>query len=97
MASVSQPTMPQTQGLTSFVPESSWIVAFEYDPQNLRLTTHLKSGAIYQHTFVLPAEYEALKTSQNHGKHWSNNIKGKHASVHVKKAKAPLSEVKHRR
>lgn len=83
-------------GLEIFPAMSSWIAAFEYDAANLTLTTHLRSGALYQHKMVLPLDWESLKTSQNHSKHWANNIKGKKISVKIKGAKAPLSETKHR-
>ena len=84
-------------GIQSMPAMSSFIALFEYDQQNLTLTTHFKSGAIYQSKFVLPADWTALQTSQNHGKHWSNNISRKKASVRVKTAKAPKSELKNRR
>lgn len=71
--------------------KSSWIESFEYDPASLRLTTHLKSGAIYQHTFVNPLEWLALQTSQSHSKHWADNIRGKKLSVKVKTVKSPDS------
>lgn len=83
-------------GMQSFVPQSSFIALLEYDQNNLTLTTHLKSGAIYQHKFVLSLDFENLKTSQNHGSHWTKNIKGKKLSVAIKKVKTPKSEVKHR-
>jgi KTSC domain len=73
---------------------SSFIALFEYDQANLALTTHLKNGAIYQHKFVLPSEWTALQTSQNHSKHWSNAISGKKLSVRVKSAKTPNSEIR---
>jgi hypothetical protein len=73
--------------------QSSFIAEFEYDQANLTLTTHLKSGAIYQHKFFLPADWTNLQTSQNHSKHWADNIKGKHASVRVKTVKTPRSEI----
>ena len=78
--------------IVSFVPASSFLALLEYDQANLRLTSHLKSGAIYQHTFVLPLDFEALKTSQNHGSHWAKNIKGKKLSIKVKVAKSPKSK-----
>lgn len=94
MASVNNPTaQPPAVGIVTMPANSSFIAAFEYDQQNLTLTTHLKSGAIYQAKFVLPLDWTALQTSQNHGKHWANNIKGKKLSVRVKSAKAPRSEI----
>lgn len=98
MASVNQPSGNPSQSTPALqtMPAigSSFIAAFEYDTANLTLTTHLMSGAIYQAKFVLPSEWDALKTSQNHSKHWSNHIKGKKLSVKVKSAKAPNSEIK---
>ena len=97
MASFNQPvaasqSTPALQTMPAI--GSSFIAAFEYDQNNLTLTTHLKSGAIYQAKFVLPSEWTALQTSQNHSKHWANHIKGKKLSVTVKSAKAPRSEMK---
>lgn len=99
MASIAgtQSTQPNQIGIVSFAPKSSFIALFEYDKQNLTLTTHLMSGAIYQHKFVTPIDFESLKTSQNHGKHWSNQIKGKKLSVPIKRSKAPKSELKRRK
>ena len=98
MASVNAPIAPATAtARPSFVPQSSFIALFEYDPVNLTLTTHMKAGGIYQHKFVLALDFEALQTAQNHGKHWANNIKGKKLSVTVKKIKAPNSERKRRK
>ena len=85
------------QAIQSMASNSSFIALFEYDPVNLRLTTHLKSGAIYQHAYVIPVEWTSLQTAQNHGKHWANNIKGKKLAIKVKSAKAPRSEIKHGR
>ena len=97
MASINQPaggsqSTPALQTMPSV--NSSFIALFEYDTANLTLTTHLRSGAIYQHKFVLPSEWTALQTSQNHSKHWANAIRGKKLSVTVKSAKAPRSEIK---
>ena len=91
------PRQESTQAFKSFHPISSFISFLEYDQQNLTLTTHLMSGAIYQHKFVTPLDFENLITSQNHGRHWSANIKGKKLSVHIKRAKAPKSELKRRK
>ena len=94
MAGIAQPTVPApVPQLQTLVPQSSFLALFEYDQQNLTLTSHLKSGAIYQHKFVLPADWTALQTSQNHGKHWSSQIKGKKLSVTVKKARSPRSGI----
>lgn len=83
-----------TPGILKIGSQSSFIAAFEYDQQNLTLTTHMKNGAIYQHKFVVPSEFTALQTSQNHSKHWSDSIRGKKLSVKVKVAKAPRSDIK---
>lgn len=80
-------------GIQTMAADSSFIAAFEYDQPNLTLTTHLKSGAIYQHKFCLPSDWAALQTSQNHGAHWARNIKGKKISVAIKKVKTPKSEL----
>ncbi|MDE2099543.1 MAG: KTSC domain-containing protein [Patescibacteria group bacterium] len=98
MAFLYQPTLlhASTQAIQSFPPKSSFISLFEYDIQNLTLTTHLKSGAVYQHKFFLPVEWDNLKTAQNHSKHWANNICGKHASVRVITRRSPRSELKHK-
>ena len=95
MASVSGygSTQQQSNTIQTMPAQSSWIAAFEYDATNLRLTTHLRDGSIHQHTFVMPLEWEALKTSQNHSKHWAQSIKGKKLSIRIKSAKAPKSEL----
>lgn len=82
---------PQIEKVAS---QSSWIAAFEYDAANLTLTTIFKSGAIYQHKFVVPSEWMNLKAAQSHSKHWADHIRGKKASVTVKSAKAPNSAIK---
>ena len=95
MASINSNAMAsQTQAIQMLPASSSFIAAFEYDPTQMRLTTHLKDGAIYQHTFVTGLDWQALQTSQNHSKHWADNIKGKKLSIRVKSAKAPRSEIK---
>lgn len=98
MASVAQaPRLSATKGITSLqkiAAKSSFIASFEYDSANLTLTTHMKTGAIYQHKFVIPTEWDALQTAKSQGKHWSDFIRGKKASVVVKKVKAPNSEIK---
>lgn len=86
-----------TAGIQTVPANSSWIAAFEYDAANLTLTTHLKDGAIYQHKMFLPVNWEDLKTAPNHSKHWSDQIRGKHASVRIRADKAPKSELKHKR
>ncbi len=97
MASVAGLTgQSSAKAIQSFVPTSSFISLLEYDESNLTLTTHLSNGAIYQHHFVLPVEFDALKTSQNHGKYWSNNIKGKTLGTKVKGIKAPNAARKFR-
>ena len=80
------------QGVQTIPAKSSWISLFEFDPVNLRLTTHLKNGAIYQHTFFTPWDWEALKTSQFHGFHFNNFIKGKKSSLRVKVLKGPTAK-----
>lgn len=96
MASVAQaPTSNQSMpALQTIAVQSSFIAALEYDQQNLTLTTHLKSGAIYQHKFCLPMDWELLKTAKNPSKHWAQNIKGKKASVRIKVAKSPTAGIK---
>jgi hypothetical protein len=82
----------KTQAIVTFVPKSSFIALLEYDQTNLTLTTHMMKGGIYQHKFVVPLDWEGLQTAQNHGKHWSQQIKGKKLGVKVRSAKAPNSE-----
>lgn len=99
MASVNQPSMQTIRGgparmqrtdkIVTLPVQSSFIAAMDYDPTNLALTTHMKNGAIYQHKFVLPSDWEDLKAAQNHSKFWSDNIRGKKASVRIKSAKSP--------
>ncbi len=74
--------------------KSSFIAEFEYDEGNVTLTTHMKNGAIYQHKFVVPSEWDALKTAKSQSKYWSDFIRGKKASVVVKAQKAPNSAIK---
>ena len=99
MASVfnSNSTKPPTQGLQTLVPKSSWITMYEYDPQNLRLTTNLKNGSIYQHTFVMPLEFQALTTSANHAIYFTRNIKGKKLGIKVKVHRSPTAGIQNRR
>ena len=95
MASVAGSGQPQsTPAIQKMAAQSSWIAAFEYDQANMTLTTHLKSGAVYQHKFVLPSEWTALQTAQNHSKHWADRIRGKKLSVIVKSAKSPNGAIK---
>jgi hypothetical protein len=82
--------------LETMVPSSTFLSLLEYDAQNMTLTSYLKSGAIYQHKMFFPLEWVKLQTTQNHGKEWASSTKGK-ISVRVKKAKAPRSEMKHKR
>jgi hypothetical protein len=86
----------QALAFQSFSPQSSFIALLEYDQQNLTLTTHLKSGAIYQHKMVTPMDWTAMQAAQNHGSFWSRMIKGKKTSVKVKKVRAPNSGIKSR-
>lgn len=81
-------TQAPQAGVQTIAANSKFITAFEYDTTNMRLTTHLKNGAIYQHVFVLPNDWELLKTSQNHSKHWANNIKGKKQVIIVRTIKS---------
>jgi hypothetical protein len=97
MAAINTPTAPVAPGIVTMPAMSNFIAAFEYDLNNLTLTTHLKSGAIYQAKYFLAMEWTDLQTSQNHSKHWANNIKGKHLTVKVKSAKSPKSEIKRRK
>lgn len=98
MASVNQAeSKAKAPQIQTFVPHSSFLALLEYDPVNLALTSHMMNGAIYQHRFVLPTDWQALQTSQNHGKHWSEQIRGKKLSVRLKSAKAPRSEIKRRK
>lgn len=94
MASINAPATVAAPQIQTMPANSSFIAAFEYDQANLTLTTHLKNGAIYQHKFVVPLDWLALQTSQNHSKHWSDNIRGKKASVRVKVAKAPRADIR---
>lgn len=96
MSSISQQNVPalSTPALVTVPAKSSWIAAFEYDAANLTLTTHLKSGAIYQHKFVTPLDWQTLQASQNHAKHWADSIKGKKICVRIKSAKAPKGDIK---
>lgn len=84
----------QARGIEKISIQSSFIAAVEYDQQNLTLTTWLKSGAVYQHKFVVPGDWVALQTAKNPSKHWANAIKGKKLSVRVKSAKAPNSAIR---
>ena len=99
MAFISIPpvTNASSGGIIKTVLQSSFIAAVEYDQANLTLTTHFKNGAIYQHKFVMPTEHTALITSQNHGKAWSTQIKGKKQGVKIRKIKAPRAEIKGRK
>jgi aromatic ring hydroxylase len=83
---------PAAPGIVKMAAQSSFIAAFEYDQASLTLTTHLKNGAIYQHKFVVPSEFEQLRTSKSQSRHWSDAIRGKKQSVRVKVSKAPDSE-----
>ncbi len=74
--------------------KSSFIAEFEYDEHNLTLTTHMKNGSIYQHKQVDGDDWEGLKTASSQGKFWSDNIRGKKASVVVKAQKSPSSGIK---
>lgn len=95
MASVSGiAPIKQLQGLQGLAAKSSYIAAFEYDQTNLRLTTHMKNGAIYQHAFVVPGEWLGLQTSPSQGKYWADNIRGKKQSIKIKAVKTPTSEIK---
>lgn len=95
MASLNGPiNQPSSTPIVTMPAVSSFIAAFEYDQANLTLTSHLKDNSIYQHKFVLPADWLALQTSQNHSKHWANNIKGKKLGVRLKSAKSPRSELR---
>ena len=96
MASVAGSGQPQQnqQQIEKIAAQSSWIASFEYDAPNLTLTTHLKSGAIYQHKFVVGSEWDQLKTAQSHSKHWADHIRAKKASVTVKSAKSPNGQIK---
>ena len=95
MASVHSAFPPKQAkpAIQTLVPKSPFIALLEYDQTNLRLTTHLKSGAIYQHTFVMPLDFVALQTAKNPSKHWAKQIKGKKLSVKIKSAKAPKGRV----
>lgn len=98
MASVASPskltTGRSTPALEKIPAQSSFIAEFEYDSANLTLTTHLKSGAIYQHKFVLASDWTNLQTAKNQSKHWSDNIRGTKQMVRVVVKKAPRSEIK---
>lgn len=97
MAAINTPTTPVAPGIVTMPAMSSFIAAFEFDQANLTLVSHFKSGAIYESKFFLPINWTDLQTSQNHSKHWANNIKGKHLTVKVKSAKSPKSEIKRRK
>ena len=95
MASVNSNAIPfAAKGIQTIPARSSWIAAFEYDPAQMRLTTHMKDGGIYQHTFVTGGDWEALKTAQSHSSHWSRTIKGKKMGIRVKGEKSPNAEIK---
>lgn len=95
MASINGSNRPQSsQPIQKIGIQSSFIAALEYDQNNLTLTTHMKSGAIYQHKFVLPSDWLNLQTSQNHSSTWSRAVKGKKMSVRLKSAKAPNSAIR---
>ena len=93
MASVSNPptATASTPVLQTFVPQSSFLALVEYDQANIRMTTWLKSGAIYQHICLKP-DFEAFRTAHNHGKHWSKNINGVKSGICIKSAKSAKSE-----
>lgn len=98
MAAINTPAAPAAMpGLVTMPAMSSFIAAFEYDQANLTLTAHMKDGSIYQSKFFPPRNWTDLQTSQNHSKHWANNVKGKHLTVRVKSAKSPKSEIKRRK
>lgn len=96
MASVNSNFVPPEaqQGIQKMPAQSSWIAEFEYDPQSLRLTTYLRDGSIYQHTFVTKLDWEALKTSKNHSQHWAKGIKGQKLGIRIKSAKSPNSKAR---
>ncbi len=74
--------------------KSSFIAEFEYDENNMTLTTHMKNGSIYQHKMVVRSEWDALKTAKSQSKHWADFIRGKKASVIIKSQKSPNSGIK---
>ncbi len=86
-----------TPALQTFAPQASFIALYEYDQANATLTTHLKSGAIYQHKMVFPLEWDQLKTAKNHASFWSRSISGNKISVRVKSAKSPRAGMKGKR
>lgn len=95
MASVSSNAKAQTaKGIKTIPANSSFIAAFEYDENNLTLTTHFKNGSIYQHKFVTPGDWDLLQTAKSQSKHWGTAIKGNKIGVTVKREKAPNSEIK---
>ncbi|MDE2020353.1 MAG: KTSC domain-containing protein [Patescibacteria group bacterium] len=87
---------PMWKPIDSFAPMSSFISLLEYDQNNLTLTTHMLSGAIYQHKFFVPLEWDALKTSQDHGSYWSRAVRGKKLAVRLKASKSPRANLKHK-
>lgn len=92
-----QATTPQ---IVTMPAKSSWIDAFEYDQQNLRLTVHLKNGSKYQYIFYLPVAWNQLQTSQDHSEHFSRNIRGKYGSVRIRnanKGKKPNKVIKEKK
>ena len=97
MASIFQPPKAAAAPKIHHLPStSSFIAAFEYDETNLTLSTWMRNGSLYQAKFFLPADWDNLKTSQNHSKHWANNVKGKHATTRVIFRQSPTALLKRR-
>ena len=94
MAFISSLQAATKSQMQTLIPKSTFISMLEYDQTNLTMTSWMSNGSVYQHKFIMPLDWDALKTAQNHGKHWSKNIRGKKLSVKVKSAKAPKAEMR---
>lgn len=97
MAGINNLRKKQKEFLETVPAKSSWIAAFQYDNVNLRLTLHARDGKIYQYASFSPSEWDALQTSQNHDKFFSDGIRGKFKSTKIRKVPAPTSQLRNPR
>lgn len=101
MASI--PNKPAIQQSLKFEPNSSFLMAVEYDPNAKAMTITFKNGTQYKYLSIFPATFESFRLSPDHSSFYTKAIKGKSLSVPVvqkaigRQHRTALSQPKQRR
>src|ERR1700676_1413962 len=69
--------------MDEFHPKSSFIELVKYDETAKTMDIIFKTGGIYRYLYVFKPQFDAFKLSNDHGRHYVQQIKGQLRSIPI--------------